>query len=299
MGEGNACEVEQEAQAQAQAQAEAEAQAENQQENENQTYDATLKAFSGTNLCQPKQFENEAPDKVLRPNLEAVIHPNVMLEGLKTQDTFEFDPNLFMTVKQYNTVENQEKYHDKKYIKPILSVMMVMKNGNPKSLTCIMLSNDKDELGRLYQTRLEGKKYWFVSPQGTPMGGEPPKDTDPNYELIKSQSDRFLEQVRFINGEASLMAKPKEGISWLSEQTEAKMNFLKNTVLPCFDVKKASGFKKLKSRLEGESKETKVQEKALGHKAPMPLVFSAEPQQSKGTRPDLVAVDQKKRKPTA
>ena len=138
--------------------------------------------------------------------------------------------------------------------------MMAMNEGNPESLTCLILTNEEattlqEALKKKPRSELiQGKKCWLVSPQGSPMGGEPPKDTDLEYDSIKSKSDRLLEQVRFINGDAELIAKQKEGVSWLSQNTELKMKFLESTVLPCFDVKKKDGFKKLKSRLNGTSK---------------------------------------------
>ena len=226
---------------------------EKENEQEHQTYDAGVTVFIGELLNHPNQFEHDDPDQVLRPNLEAIIHPNIILKGMDLQDKFEFDSNLLMTARQYKTLKNQEKYYEKKFIKPILTVMMVMNEGDPKSLTCIMLSNDKEEMGKLYQAKLPGKKSWFVSPQGSLMGGEPPEDTDPNKAVIQSQAERFLEQVRFINGEASLIAKQKKGITWLSERTKQKIKFLENTVLPSFQVQKKNGLKNLKSRLDEKS----------------------------------------------
>lgn len=165
---------------------------------------------------------------------------------------FKFDDNLFCSYLQAKTVQGQKNHYDQ-YVKPIQVALMITPKTNPENFKCIILNKDEAEQYTHLSNAQLAKTYpkydiWFVSPYGTILHGNLPAENQMPKNYL-----RALEQVRFVNGDAKLIAQQKEGVTWLNERTDQKMTFLKEIVLPRHH-QKAKDFKILKIKLDIYSK---------------------------------------------
>ena len=163
---------------------------------------------------------------------------------LGAQHPFNLDSNIFISDRQAKTIKGQLNYYDN--VKPIKVMIMVADIKNPEALKCYIVTKKEANIyAKMSSDALAAKfpnqNIWLISPSEMLLAGTPPVVLPKNY-------SRVLEQVRFINGDVKYLSKQKEGFGWLAENTEAKLAFLKQKVLPRFP-EKAKSYGLLKARL--------------------------------------------------
>jgi hypothetical protein len=165
-----------------------------------------------------------------------------------------FDKNIFISVMQAKTTLVQNTYYSR-HVKPIHSIMMVMDKTNPELLDSFILAKkESDYYANMTPAELQAlhpdKHVWLVAPSDKLLAGNRP-NTLPSHYL------RTLEQIRFINGDVKKIGQ-QEKLTWLSENTEQKMKFLRDTILPRFRYK-AKSYNLLNKRVKALSKDKEQQ----------------------------------------
>ncbi|MBN9288745.1 MAG: hypothetical protein BGO43_08485 [Gammaproteobacteria bacterium 39-13] len=168
---------------------------------------------------------------------EALTSGNVM-------PNFSFSENIHIT-EQFAKTHDKQKQFLSGYTKPIEVIMMVTSKTNPKELNAVIMT--KKEAAKIIDSintssATSHLRIWMVSPRGTPLGGNPPEKMPEDY-------SSFMEQIRYINGDCQLLSQQKEPLIWLNEDSEEKMRYLSQQILPVH-AHKASHFKHLSTRVD-------------------------------------------------
>jgi hypothetical protein len=172
------------------------------------------------------------PDSALMINTPPIDANNNYVTG--EEDLF--DNHIMISAMQAKTIETQASYYAKN-VKPIHAILMVLDKNMPEAETLnafILAKKEADYYAKMSQAELQTlhpeKHLWLVSPSDKLLAGTRP-------EILPSNYLRTLEQIRFVNGDCRLISQQKEGITWLKENAETKLKFLKNTILPRFKYK--------------------------------------------------------------
>lgn len=106
------------------------------------------------------------------------------------------------------------------YLKTIYALYFQYINGQ---LHCTLLT--QDELTEIQESmqNTPSKTAWLCTTQSTVLGGSPPTgfQSDPDYKNI-------IEQVRYFNGEFSLIYADRHDSSWFLQDSKKKLGFLNN-----------------------------------------------------------------------
>jgi hypothetical protein len=164
-----------------------------------------------------------------------------------------FDQNIMVSAMQAKTILSQSTYYAKN-VKPIHAVLMMVDKNLPESESLnafVLAKKEANYYGEMNTTELQAlhpdKQVWLVSPSNKLLAGTRP-------EKLPSGYLRVLEQIKFINGDCSLITQQKNGVTWLKENTETKLKFLRETILPRFKYK-AKFYHLLTKRLKALSKQ--------------------------------------------
>lgn len=200
-----------------------------------------------------------AQSYVLDDNVNALSKNQLLFHAKDVISQVPFDDNIFMTAHQRQTVAgNFSNYYDQ-YIKPYDVVMMVAQKNKPETLQCVVLTKEEAQEHIDRNQIYRNKDVWFVSCSDTLLHGQKPAWLKPKNEDLEPKPEdlfkynRILEQVRYINGDLNAILQQKNGITWLNENAQTKLDFIINTILKRFpEANKYYG--NLKSRLDVTSK---------------------------------------------
>ncbi len=156
---------------------------------------------------------------------ESFVHPTFLsltdLCTLKDPDLgFEFS-NIHCSKNFYRASEQQQTFLGA-YLKPVMG--MLFRKLETGGLECIVLS--QEELANIREVRLP-TNTWVTSTQHALLAGKPPEGIKNNLEY-----QQMIEQLRFFNGELSLLQESSEPLQWLNKDTDKKLAFFEQAIMP-------------------------------------------------------------------
>ena len=114
------------------------------------------------------------------------------------------------------------------YLKPVH--ILLFRQDRDGAIECVIISQQDAE--QLTAVVKGSSNYWYpniwlCTTQHTLLAGRPPANITNH-----SAYQQLIEKVRFFNGEFSLLLSSKQPLSWLSEDTEKKLAFFEQYLLP-------------------------------------------------------------------
>ncbi len=167
---------------------------------------------------------------------------NRSLEPFRHEYKFRFDDKIYMTHQFSKTHQTQSNILDV-YTKPVEAILMRQSKSNPPIIEAVVMTKKEGAalLDQVNQASSNQHHIWMVSPQGTFYAGNPP-------ERLSGKYEEYLEQIRFFNGDAKLLASQKKDLAWCSKDADQKLKFFDEVILPLHPTQ-AKYFEQLTLRL--------------------------------------------------
>ncbi len=155
------------------------------------------------------------------------------------EDVPDFSTNILASPNFFQCYKWQEN-HLGYYAKPVHALLFFR---TAQGLQCILLS--QQECDRLLPEVNQYDKAWISTTQHHCLAGKPEEHIElaQDYQLI-------IEQVRFFNGELSLLLETSSSLLWLADDTQQKVEFFHNNLL-CSRECHASQLQQLLVALQG------------------------------------------------
>lgn len=128
----------------------------------------------------------------------------------------EFTSNIKATCNFYQSYEHQTSYLSM-YLKPVHTLLFIPEN---ESLKCYLLSQEESvEISEKFEF-FHAKQAWLGTTNHHILKGMPPAGWK-----NKAEYQEIIEQVRYFNGEFSLLLAQDPPLTWLMESSRAKLTF--------------------------------------------------------------------------
>lgn len=158
-----------------------------------------------------------------------------------------FSENLHVSDNYANVFQGQKHFLGS-LTKPIHAILFRQSIDPPGSepliTACIISNQECDEIAQLLKTNpIDG--LWIGTTRHDVLAGEKPDNIDINQNQHYAE---LIEQIQFIDGQCKALVKQKTPFYWLSENTQQKLDYLENKVIPYRETSKTA-FKSLKNKL--------------------------------------------------